>query len=589
MQKAGIALLLLLLSFPILLYAQEEDDSEEEPSTDSEWDYYETEFYSVGDKAFIVSFGAVFPTVFLSNGNAITHNLTPPVGYTGLLAYTFFLGSNVFVGGEIQGMVLQTLSRNMLFVIPIGARVGYQFVLSKFEFPISIALGMTFHRYLDLGYYGFYMKGGGGLISGLTRTGHSGLMPVGAGTRNGPPKRMKTLTEISWMSCFPSVTIFNYKAEQMIKRILLILSVIAAILMFGTCNDSIFYTISKEVIPIEPRIKGGPTNFAVYENYMYVASGSKLFRYHRDKDDKEIWDEQIPQPGGRIRQLASTGSHLYALCHNDENPTGSTVLKRYDDSNLQWQEIKGDTNGYNTFQSIFSANSVLFIGAERNDFFAILRVDNDRIRWLMDTGQKAMLRGAEFYESDYFFCTEGHAKGGIYTCNASFLLSSEPIIPKTEGVQFTGIISLKNNVTAIDRKGNLYTVTAQGLSNIITSLGRESTGALTIWEGPNNTTLLLAGRSSLVEGYTYGYMELNITGNISSWIFSEPGENHPYSSIQDGNKELYISTIGKESVTHLFQTPYEVDAKMTLYASTQKNSVWSLKVRDGKLQWNAEK
>ncbi|MDR2952873.1 MAG: hypothetical protein LBU82_06500 [Treponema sp.] len=162
MQKAGIALILLLLSFPILLYAQEEDDSEEEPSADSEWDYYETEFYSVGDKTFIVSAGAVFPTVFFNNGNKIVHNLTPPVGYTGSLAYTFFLGSNVFIGGEIQGMVLQTLSRNMLFVIPIGARVGYQFVLSRFEFPISLALGMTFHRYLDLGYYGFYIKGGGG-------------------------------------------------------------------------------------------------------------------------------------------------------------------------------------------------------------------------------------------------------------------------------------------------------------------------------------------------------------------------------------------------------------------------------------------
>jgi hypothetical protein len=161
MQKAGIFFLLLLISLPILLYAQEEDN-EGEPSGDSEWDFYETDFYSTGDKAFTVSAGVIFPTVFYSNNRQITHNLTPPVGYTGSLAYTYFLNSNIFVGGEIQGMFIATLARNSLFIIPIGARAGYQFILSRFEFPISLALGMTFPRYLDLGYFGLYLKGGGG-------------------------------------------------------------------------------------------------------------------------------------------------------------------------------------------------------------------------------------------------------------------------------------------------------------------------------------------------------------------------------------------------------------------------------------------
>jgi hypothetical protein len=162
MRKAGIFFLLLLLSPLVLLYAQEEDDSEGEPSIDSEWDYYETEFYTAGDKTFTVSAGGIFPAVFFSNGKPIDHNLTPPAGFTGSLAYTYYLNSRIYVGGEIQGMSVTTLSKNWLFIIPIGARAGYQFALSRFEFPIGIALGMTFHRYLDLGYFGFYLRGGGG-------------------------------------------------------------------------------------------------------------------------------------------------------------------------------------------------------------------------------------------------------------------------------------------------------------------------------------------------------------------------------------------------------------------------------------------
>jgi hypothetical protein len=160
MRKAGIFFFLLLLFFPILLYAQEED--EEEPSVDSDWDYYETDFYTAGDKAFIVSFGGIFPTVFLNNGEAIEHNLTPPAGFTGSLAYAYFINSSVYVGGELQGMSVRTLSKNWLFLIPIGLRAGWQFTLSRFEFPVGLALGMTFHRYLDLGYFGFYLRGGGG-------------------------------------------------------------------------------------------------------------------------------------------------------------------------------------------------------------------------------------------------------------------------------------------------------------------------------------------------------------------------------------------------------------------------------------------
>jgi hypothetical protein len=371
----------------------------------------------------------------------------------------------------------------------------------------------------------------------------------------------------------------------MSKRFLFALGVLAAF-AFGACSDSIYYTISKEVVQVEPRIKGGPANFAIFNDYMYAASGSKLLRYR-----KEVWDENIPQPGGRIKMLATAGNALYALCYNDENLSSSTALRRFDGAG--WRDISGNTGGYNTFQSIYPANGELFIGAERNDSFAILHVDRDIINLVAVTGLRAMLCGAAYYGTEYYLCTEGHVRnndktGGIFTFNASFSLVQAPI-PNTQGVHFSGIINLANSVAAIDRNGNLYAVTAQGISDSIASLGRESTGALAVWRDVSDApTLLLAGRGALVEGYTYGYMELDFTKDVSSWYFKEPGESFP-SSIRDFNKELYISTIGKESLTHLFQAPLGVDDNMTLFASTQKNGVWSYKERDGKLQWNAEK
>jgi hypothetical protein len=368
------------------------------------------------------------------------------------------------------------------------------------------------------------------------------------------------------------------------KRFILTLAVSAAF-AFGACTDSIYYTISKEVTPVDARIKGGPSNFAVSDNYMYVASGSKLFRYQGGKWD----DKKFSQPGGRIKQLASAGGRLYALCYNDDdNPTGTTALRRYAGDSSDWLEISGNTDGFNSFQSIYSANDELFIGAEKNnELFAILHVKDDKIEKLVETGSRAMLCGAAFYETVYYLCTEGYVRnddktGGIYFYNAEF--DPQPI-PNSKGFRFTGIISLKDSVAAIDRSGKLYAVKVQGISDSSASLGRESTGALAIWRKGGEPTLLLAGRGALAEGYTYGYLELDISSGVLSRNFSEPGTKST-STVAD--KELYISSIGKESITHIFQAPVEVDNNMTLFASTQKNGVWSYKARDGKWQWNAE-
>jgi len=158
--------IILLISFPVTLFAQQDDD----PSIEDGWDDYFTDLYMRGDQTFIISLGTLFPTVFIGNVAAsdedikkgvINPNFKPPVGGTGLLAYNYYLHPKFFVGGEVSGFFIPTLRGHTLFVVPLGLRAGTQFIFGRFEFPVSISLGMCWHTYLDYGYYGLYMKGTG--------------------------------------------------------------------------------------------------------------------------------------------------------------------------------------------------------------------------------------------------------------------------------------------------------------------------------------------------------------------------------------------------------------------------------------------
>jgi hypothetical protein len=137
-----------------------EDDSEEGSLAGPELDIYIPDKYAKGDQIVTVSLGAAFPVLFLnSNGDLIDHKFTPPVGGVLSLAYTYFLGPYLFVGGEIGFITAFTLSQNAVFIIPIGIRAGWQFVFRRFEFPVYLAIGIAPQKYLDFGYFGMYLKG----------------------------------------------------------------------------------------------------------------------------------------------------------------------------------------------------------------------------------------------------------------------------------------------------------------------------------------------------------------------------------------------------------------------------------------------
>jgi hypothetical protein len=157
-------LLVLLLSGRALpVFAQEEDAPEEEepgaPPIVSDWDSYIPDLYSLGDRTFNISLGVLIPTVFAGKGlEGNPHNLG--LGGTGSLTFNFFLNSHFFLGGELAGAFVSTKGENMLFIVPFGIRAGWQFVVSRFEFPFTLMIGAAPQKYLDKGYFGLIIKPG---------------------------------------------------------------------------------------------------------------------------------------------------------------------------------------------------------------------------------------------------------------------------------------------------------------------------------------------------------------------------------------------------------------------------------------------
>ena len=149
-----------------ILYAQEPpytenspDDNDPEDGGKGEFDKYIPESYTKGDQNITISLGTIFPAVFINNGHVIDHNIKPPVGGVLSLAYNYFIGPNFFIGGEIGFASAPTLAKNALFIIPIGIRAGWQFILNRFEFPLYAAIGIAPQKFLDMGYFGMYIKG----------------------------------------------------------------------------------------------------------------------------------------------------------------------------------------------------------------------------------------------------------------------------------------------------------------------------------------------------------------------------------------------------------------------------------------------
>ena len=129
MVRRACTLFLIAIVMGVLpLAAQEGEDGT--PPIESDWIGEPPTLYSRGDMTFAMSAGASFPIVFF--GDTLVSEPHVNIGGGGSISFNYFLSPHFFVGGEVEVMWAGTLMNHVLFILPIGARAGYQFILGSF-------------------------------------------------------------------------------------------------------------------------------------------------------------------------------------------------------------------------------------------------------------------------------------------------------------------------------------------------------------------------------------------------------------------------------------------------------------------------
>jgi len=362
------------------------------------------------------------------------------------------------------------------------------------------------------------------------------------------------------------------------KLILLILSI-----FIFSCNDPVFYSISMEELPLDPRIAGPSTNFAELNGKMYVAAKKTIYIYENKNDpDTDSW--KTKNVSGRVTHLAALENKLYALIENLIIPLSEAITEEAPIS------VPGQS-----IQSIFAVENTLFIGtwfrdannnyAETNSIWYLKEGETQPSQ--ITGGGFSILCGAASDNYNFYLCCKD--KNGIF-----YMPKDTPgtaiLVNDSKDKDFTGIINLNaENTAAMSRDGKLFLITSAKITESVKyNDGRKATSAIGIWK--NETySLLLTGKQDLTNtvstGYTHGYVEIEFnaaTGSITGTSFYEPGKIVP-SSISENTYEHYSSSIGKHGVNYFYQAPDGV-----LFASLN-NGVWSYRERSaGKFTWNAE-
>jgi hypothetical protein len=136
-------ILLVGLFFPLSAQESEEEDDDDEGilPIESDWSVINADLYSRGDKIFAINAGPIFPLFFTDSSGLLDNKVY--IGGAFNLSYNWFLNAHLFFGGEAGFMFAPTWGKNMLFMVPFGLRAGYQFVVWRFEFPVSLMVGLA--------------------------------------------------------------------------------------------------------------------------------------------------------------------------------------------------------------------------------------------------------------------------------------------------------------------------------------------------------------------------------------------------------------------------------------------------------------
>ncbi|MDR2901157.1 MAG: hypothetical protein LBV20_06525 [Treponema sp.] len=400
------------------------------------------------------------------------------------------------------------------------------------------------------------------------------------------------------------------------KRLLIVLFVFMMIMAALSCKQSsIFFNISTEVAPNDPKIPGAPSKIVTANlsgdhglegnGKLYLAR-SVIWSY-----DGDTWEKMINQPtvNGDIVDVAATSNELFTLAIDEsENEIGiSSELWKTADGTSWGTAAISNTTGYVT-HSIYAVDGELFAaGVIRDPFggedYALLWYDetNNKLVSLKDgMGGTGRLTGAVHAGGFYYLATSG----GIYVLTSpaeDALQSAVPLPTSTGKGHISGIIAdqAQANLLAVttlkENPGRILTAPVTAAPTFTEKnnyIDVRFNGALNIAETTPGVYVLMVGYESEVDIYNFGYREIVLDGGAFPNTINAldiPGSiSGSTVAFNPKSEAVYESSLGREIISSVIQTPVDIDPDQTLFASTYTKGLWSYRNNNGVWEWNAE-
>jgi hypothetical protein len=327
--------------------------------------------------------------------------------------------------------------------------------------------------------------------------------------------------------------------------------------------------------------------------------------------------------------LAAAGDTLFALTGNGKDLNSAKLYRQ--DPDGSWPKAPvlyppGYTGTeYPYLQSLYGAGDTVFLGGYRTRTdsqgrkmmsYGILSVeyrDGDpqgyfRQVFSFSDNVPGQLSGA-YYEADSntFYLASG---AGLYALKEE--AGADPVIEMRQAgnfmrllpIEIEGTKSLLGIIRVSGGNDHIWYGSFSGGALSVRFDGAVSahfTSAAGVWENPDAAAggyLLLLGRgrnpSQVTTSYTYGYYEVTIENGLVNTSFDRhvPGSKSSADTrptTVDSNAQ-YASSLGTRGINSIFQAPRDIDPDMPIFASTQKDGLWSLRYEasKGRREWNVE-
>jgi hypothetical protein len=148
--KRILAVCLTLLCLAPLV-AEDADNSTK--TQEQETVQYEYKLNQPGDQYIHIALSGTFPLNFPNVASLFTGESQLKIGGIGSLGYHYFLTDSFAVGADASFGFNVTIGSHVFNFIPVLATATYQFSAGKFEFPLTLGIGVASESYIGYKYF----------------------------------------------------------------------------------------------------------------------------------------------------------------------------------------------------------------------------------------------------------------------------------------------------------------------------------------------------------------------------------------------------------------------------------------------------